>query len=373
VADRPEHMTPDLDHAIHDPELVAMLLDDDSTDADRASGTALVETCADCARLHADLLALASSTREWPAPARTRDFRLTEADAARLAGEPLATTTRLSGDMTDPRTASAHALHDTILVASLADHSIGSDDRTAAERLVADCSLCAALHDDLLAIRTATIQLPTPPRPHDYQLTEVDAARLRRSGWRRWVAALGSSRDTFTRPLAVGLTTLGIIGILVGSAPLISFGSATSGSAEQAPVAPPAAGGAAVAAPAESAAAAASDTSSAIKIAGEPSARPVAAGQASAAAPAPALPAGPGATYPGFAADQGGTAQRDPGGANASSGAGLTNQVAPNAAQGSAPNDSTAGASPLIVLSGILLIAGLGLFLLRWMARRVGA
>lgn len=371
MADGWDRSTQSPDHQTHDPQLIVALLDDDLPDSERATATALVGRCAECAQLHDDLLALADATRAQPTPVRTREFRLTEADAARLTGEPLAAATRLSRDMTDPRTASAHASHDTMLVASLADHSLAPDERAAADRLVADCRLCAALHADLLAIRTATVQLPTPPRIHDYRLTEADAARLRSSGWRRWVAAFGSPRDTFTRPLAVGLTTLGIIGILVGGAPLISFGSATSGSAERAPAAP-VDGGAAVAAPAPAASAAATDASSEVDVAGERATdAPVLAAPSAAA---PALPAGPGPTNPRFLADQGAsTDSATAAGAKASSGAGLTNQVQPQPAQGSAPIDADSGMPPLIVMSGLLLIAGLGLFLLRWMVRRVGA
>lgn len=373
MADIRDEAVPSPDHETHDPELIVALLDADASATERASGTALIEACADCARLHSDLLALADATHAQPTPARTRDYRLTEADAARLTGEPLAAAPRLSREMIDPRTASAHASHDTMLVASLADHSLAPGDRTAAERLVADCSLCAALHDDVVAIRTATIQLPTPARPLDYRLTEADAARLRRSGWRRWVAAFGGSRDSLTRPLAVGLTTLGIIGILVGGAPLLSFGSATSGPAETSS----AGAGAPMAAPAASAVVSgAGDTSTEIKIAGEPSTTtaPVPAAAAQPSAAVPALPAGPGATTPGFFAGQGrAAADAAAGGANASPRAGLTNPVAPDAAQGSAPIDSTSSPSPLLLLSGLLLVAGLGLFLLRWTARRVGS
>ena len=65
--------------------LIAALLDDDST-ARRGAGRALVACCPACAALHDDLLALSSATRALPIPPRPRDFRLTAADAARLAG-----------------------------------------------------------------------------------------------------------------------------------------------------------------------------------------------------------------------------------------------------------------------------------------------
>ena len=131
---------------------------------------------------------------------------------------------RLTGVMTDPFTSSDHASHDTILVASLADHSLPASERTAAEALVAACSQCADLHADLLALRAATRAMPTPARPTDYTLTPRDAVRLRSGGWRRFVAILGTSRDALSRPLAVGLTTLGLAGLLVATLPSFSMG-----------------------------------------------------------------------------------------------------------------------------------------------------
>jgi hypothetical protein len=78
--------------------------------------------------------------------------------------------------------------------------------------------------------------LQTPARRRDYRLTAEDAARLRPSGWRRlleWLAAPGST----VRPLATGLATLGVIGLLLTSgAPGILSGF---GSAGAAPVAAP--------------------------------------------------------------------------------------------------------------------------------------
>ena len=57
--------------------------------------------------------------------------------------------------------------------------------------MVAGCRPCADLHADLLALRVATLAMPTPSRPRDYTLTADDVARLRPKGWRRLVAALG--------------------------------------------------------------------------------------------------------------------------------------------------------------------------------------
>lgn len=86
----------------------------------------------------------------------------------------------------------------------------------AAESLAASCAGCAALVHDLAAIRGAMTALPVPLRRRDYRLTAEDAARLRPSGWRRlleWLAAPGST----VRPLATGLATLGVVGLLLTS------------------------------------------------------------------------------------------------------------------------------------------------------------
>ena len=234
-------------HADHDPMLVASLLDADLADAQRATAQARIDTCADCATLYADLLAVSVATRAQPAPPRQRDFRLTAADAARLRAEPSPAEPRQTGVMTEPSAASLHPTHDTILVASLADHSLPPSERSAAESLVSSCSECAALRADLLTLVAATRAMPTPPRRKDYSLTPEDAARLHGSRWRRLVAAIGSSRDSFSRPLAIGLSTLGLVGILIASAPTViqlPGGSATSREGGQAaqPIANPALG-----------------------------------------------------------------------------------------------------------------------------------
>jgi hypothetical protein len=343
------------------------LLDRDVQGEERAIAEALTASCSSCAELHADLLALSAATRTQPTPARSRPFTLSSADAARLAGEtgePGTTAPRLSGVMTDPSTSSDHALHDTMLVASLADHSLATSERAAAEALVAACGQCADLHADLLALRAATRAMPTPARPNDYMLSARDAQRLRSGGWRRFVAILGTSRDALSRPLAVGLTTLGLAGLLIANIPSFSF---ASGGATSAPV---------VGAPAGAAAGDTGDGSTAV----DASAAAEAAASAAPAAPLPdtlnglavgASPAPARAVGPVF--DAGATPPPDTQGATSGSAKG----------EGGAPvkgrdptNDfivaqDVGGVSPLVVLSIAFLISGLSLFAMRWTARRI--
>src|SRR5690348_4603920 len=76
-------MTPD-SHVAHDPYLIAQFAADDLTGPERARAERLVQSCPRCAELFADLAAITSATADLPVPARSRDFRLTDADAARL-------------------------------------------------------------------------------------------------------------------------------------------------------------------------------------------------------------------------------------------------------------------------------------------------
>src|SRR4029450_8404795 len=73
-------------HEQHDPLLVVSLAIGDlaTDDRVRADAQSLVENCADCARLHDDVLALARATKALPPAVRTRDFQLSPQQAARL-------------------------------------------------------------------------------------------------------------------------------------------------------------------------------------------------------------------------------------------------------------------------------------------------
>ena len=107
-------------------------------------------------------------------------------------------------------------------------------------RLIDACDHCAELHADLVTLAAATRRLPTPARPRDYT---PDGGR---GGPAPIGRGAGSSAPSGARamrsaePLAVGLTTLGIAGLLVTAVPSMSFGSASS-SAGGPVAAPPAA------------------------------------------------------------------------------------------------------------------------------------
>jgi hypothetical protein len=73
-------------HDRHDTLLVAALAAGDLAGTDRDQALAQTASCAECAALHADLVAIATATATLPPPiaASGRDFRLTPAQAASL-------------------------------------------------------------------------------------------------------------------------------------------------------------------------------------------------------------------------------------------------------------------------------------------------
>jgi len=261
--------------------------------------------------------------------------------------------------MTDPLTptaAPAHERHDAELIAALAarEPDLPARDLVAARELVEQCADCRDLLADLLALQVALPATPTPARPRDFTLTVADAQRLRGSGWRRILGFFGSSRDAFSRPLAVGFTTIGVVALLVTALPSIPLGGA-GGAAVLSTVGnaiPEGAGGAAPAAAPSAAASAAAAMS---------------------AAPAPAasdtndrqsVTAEPYGTNP----DDGGVFS----GSNEGTG---DTQGDPGEATGDSGLLSVRGDDGLslgIVIAGLSLIIGFGLFALRWTARRLG-
>jgi hypothetical protein len=113
-----------------------------------------------------------------------------------------------------PHTPAVEAQDHAMLIVALDAGDLAGAELRAAESLAASCTGCAALLHDLEAIRGAMTALPVPARRRDYRLTAEDAARLRPSGWRRlleWLASPGST----VRPLATGLATLGVAGLLL--------------------------------------------------------------------------------------------------------------------------------------------------------------
>lgn len=268
--------------------------------------------------------------------------------------------------------------HDETLIARLAAGDVDGRERTTATAQLADCPACAQLHADLRSIMAATAGLPAPHRTRDFQLTEADAARLRRTGLRAVLARFGDPRLAFTRPLATGLVALGIAGLVLAAGPSLvpslgSAGAAPALSPVGAPVggieasagpagnlfgsdsdasAPGAGGLSASANPVRSAAPPVAVTGSTSPAASEPP--PVAAASSAIASVAPAdLGVG------------GGAAIGSPGAPVLDQNQGIGKSVADGSGSAGSP-------SPLLLVSLALLAIGIVLFLLRWVARRTG-
>jgi hypothetical protein len=127
-----------------------------------------------------------------------------------------------------------HPSHDTYLIAGHAAGDLVDSERSRAQELITDCTSCADLHRDLVAIASATRALPNlATAPRDFRLAPEQAARLRRRSWlRAALAPFGAARSA-TRPLAAAFTSLGIAGLLVGSAIPGLIGGPASSPAER--------------------------------------------------------------------------------------------------------------------------------------------
>jgi len=229
--------------------------------------------------------------------------------------------------MNDPRT--THASHDPLLIAAHAAGDLDGADRARATALLASCEKCALLDGDLRALASAVHDLPPANRTRTFTLSSSDAARLRPPAWRRVLAAFAGERFHLARPVGAAFASLGLAGLLLSSLPAIPLGGSAAAPANQAtgyeaaPSSKDLAGS-----PAE---AADDDRLHAAGATAPPDAQPQTVGET------PAETAGP---------------QEDAAGRD---------MLAPDRATN----------TTLVVLSGTFLIVGLGLFVLRWTARRL--
>lgn len=121
----------------------------------------------------------------------------------------------------------SHARHDRLAIAAaLGGGALPSTVRT--------CPSCGALHGDLLSIQSAIRHAWTPRLPRDLRLRSGDVAGGKRILWRRVADTFGSSRDAVTRPLALGLTSLGIAGLALANVSMGAPGDYRAGGASAA-------------------------------------------------------------------------------------------------------------------------------------------
>ena len=267
-----------------------------------------------------------------------------------------------------PHVNELHEQHDPMLVVSLASGDLATADRdySTAQSLVAGCSDCARLHDDVLAIAAATKALPPAARTRDFQISPDQAARLRPSGVRGVLARLTAPGGLFSPQLGVGLATLGVAGLLIGSLGSINLGFMSA--------AGPASGGAAPAASitanapeyaTQASPAAASDNSYGGFAAG--------AGAAASAAPDELSPAGtPFSDTTRNVTDVGSTATGAPGPTKLPLPLAASQNRDADPALPANPSNvltATSDSSVLVIVSSALLIAGVLMLLARRFAR----
>jgi len=249
--------------------------------------------------------------------------------------------------MTEPHlpSASPHGAHDLTMIAALAARTPDLTDaqKAAAHDQLASCDACTTLLADLVALQTELPTTSTPARPRDFTLTPADATRLRRGGWRRILGLVGSAGDNVTRPLALGFTSLGLAGLLLAGFSTFSLGGSTQAvlSTVGGPVqqAAPAASGA----PAAGGAPAAS----------EPASEAYGTDRMTMTVDPAASDTADGGVFAGANPDEVGSGD-------------LAGDVARLALR-----DDASGLSVMLVVAGTLLLVGLGLFALRWSARRL--
>ena len=278
-----------------------------------------------------------------------------------------------------------HERHDLELVAAYAAGDAEGPALEQAAALVASCTECAALHHDLRAIAAAMPELPAPARSRDFRLTPEQASSLRPTGIRGLLAAFSGPRFAFATPLGTGLAALGIVGVLVAS------GGFASGGASSAPQITPEAATGMITLEAQGREAA-SDAAASVE-ADAPAAGALASeAPAAAASPAPsagvdtmgggepgeaaasAAPAasGPGAPEPSPTSDKyiANVAPSPPASAAPAAGLYPAPSAAPTTDVTSTLTTDAGQIEPALVVAVALLLAGIVLVALRWVARR---
>jgi hypothetical protein len=290
----------------------------------------------------------------------------------------------------------SHASHDLVQVAALAADDLEGTERTAIEAIVARCSPCRLLFDDLRSIAHATAALPAVPRTRDFRISHEDAARLRPVGWRRFLAAFSGARLGIPRSVAIGLTTVGVAGLVFSAIPtggLAGLGSSVAapfGFGQDSGRSPLTAVGAAVGTPggtfiapgvvAQGPAAASAAPSAAASAAvappallptpvpGGPTAGPAGGGTTGSSTPAPTNATTKNDVSPGPSQPDTAVTGAGPGASDRSAPAPGIGAGVPGVPEAGGTWGSGGGPSPLAIGSAICLLVGLGLLL----ARRVG-
>ena len=259
-------------------------------------------------------------------------------------------------------TPAQHAQHDLELIAGHAAGDLTDSQSIRAEALLTSCTSCAELRRDLVAIASATRALPAPNAQRDFRLTAAQAARLRRGRWLRSMLRPFAAPRSTVRPMAMAFTSLGIAGLLVTTVlpSLLFFGSAASAPAP------------AALQPAASEGAAGPLAPEVLSASGQP---PATSGTAAQFGPAgqPSAGAVRGSSSGGKASDTASTAPDVAGGIYGAPASGRQGEADWLTAGGASRDRDLLAPepNPIVMGSAILLLLGLALFGLRFVARRV--
>ncbi|NJD27847.1 MAG: hypothetical protein FIA92_06070 [Chloroflexi bacterium] len=112
-----------------------------------------------------------------------------------------------------------HDAHDAALIAAHAAGDLTGAGLILANRLLATCDDCAALHADLRAIAASTRALQPMPvlaaAPRDFRLTPEQASRLRRGNLVRRLLRPFAAASSAVQPLAAAFSGLGAVGLAI--------------------------------------------------------------------------------------------------------------------------------------------------------------
>ena len=119
-----------------------------------------------------------------------------------------------------------HRDHDELLIVRAAEGDADPVDSRLAQGQLTGCAECRALFADVAAIRASTTAsvLRVPPRPRSFRVDPDELERSRLPAWRRWLSGLGSPRYDVLRPFAGAVAGVGLA-VMVLSSVTFSFGS----------------------------------------------------------------------------------------------------------------------------------------------------
>ncbi len=111
-----------------------------------------------------------------------------------------------------------HERHDPLLVAQYVEGDpLSETQHRQAQQIVAACSACAALAEDLRAISGAVAWEPVPPRRRDFRLGLEQAERLGGNPVSRLLRRFSVPRSRAFGPLAAGIMSIGLAFVVAGS------------------------------------------------------------------------------------------------------------------------------------------------------------